>query len=408
MRSIGVVTTSRADFGVYLPLLRKLKDHSHVRLLLYVSGMHLAKEYGHTVDWIVSEGIPIHECIPILVSGDDAETAGKSIGLGLLGFSQSFSRLRPDLLVVLGDRFEMISAVLAALPFHIPVAHIHGGELTFGAIDDAIRHSITKLSHLHFAATRDYAQRIIQMGEEPWRVIVSGAPGLDHLREFALPSKEELEAEMQISLTKSPLLVTFHPTTLDPMPAEDQISEVLEALKSTDLPIVFTAPNADPGGQRIAAKIIEFVEGRPDCKYLKNLGTRFYFGLMKHAAAMVGNSSSGILEAPSFKLPVVNIGSRQDGRIRAKNIIDVPMQRESILQGIRKALSDSFRAGLHDLVNPYQLDRPASEIILDHLVSVEISSRILQKRFVTIDHRIVAWGTSDWARSACRDGVLSS
>lgn len=408
MRSVGVVTTSRSDFGVYLPLLRRFRERSDVRLMLYVTGMHLAREFGYTVDWITAEGIPIHERIPILVSGDDAEAAGKSIGLGLLGFSQSFSRVKPDILVVLGDRFEMIAAALAALPFRIPVAHIHGGELTFGAIDDAIRHSITKLSHLHFTSTHEYARRVVQMGEEPWRVIVSGAPALDHLRQLRLPSKEEIEEELKLLFVPSPLLVTFHPTTLDPTPVEDQMTEVLEALKTIDRPMIFTAPNADPGGQQIANRIIEYVQNQPKCRYVKNLGTRSYFGLMQYAAAMIGNSSSGIVEAPSFKLPVVNIGSRQDGRIRAKNVIDVPNNRVSIVEGISKALSDSFRSGLQNLVNPYQSDRPASDIITEHLSSVEITSRFLQKRFVTIGYSHRQTAPSDWEQEAGQPGVLSS
>lgn len=381
MRTIGVVTVARSDYGIYLPLLKKIQADPDLRLHLIVSGMHLSPEFGLTVKAIEADGFEIGERVEMLLSSDTPEGIVKSMGLGSIGFAQAFSRFRPDILVVLGDRFEMHAAALAALPFKIPVAHIHGGEITQGAIDDALRHSMTKLSHLHFVGTQEYARRVIQMGEEPWRVTVSGAPSLDSLRSVRLLEREELVARLGLHLDETPfLLVTFHPVTLEYERTEWQTAELLAALETCDLPVVFTMSNADTSGRTVARMIEDFVVAHAFAQAADNLGTQGYFSVMALAAAMVGNSSSGILEAASFELPVVNIGNRQGGRIRGDNVIDVDYERTSILEGLQKALDPKFRAKLHGLRNPYG-SGGASEKIVKVLRRVQLDDRLVMKRF---------------------------
>ena len=252
MRSIGVVTVARSDYGIYLPILRQMQAIGDLDFYLLVTGMHLAPEFGLTIQQIKADGFPIGERIEMLLSSDQPEGISKSMGLGVTGFAQAFGHRRPDILVVLGDRFDMYTAAVAALPFKIPVAHLHGGELTFGALDDALRHSITKLSHLHFVSTPEYARRVIQLGEEPWRVTVSGAPGLDHLEDLQLMGRQEINEKFGLHLEEAPLLVTFHPVTLEYEQIEDQTDELLAALDVVNKPVLFTLPNADTGGRRIA------------------------------------------------------------------------------------------------------------------------------------------------------------
>ena len=314
MRTVGVVTGSRSDYGIYLPLLRKIDDDPNLQLHLIATGLHLSPEFGLTQHAIEKDGFEIKERVEMLLSSDTPEGISKSIGIGIIGFSQIFSSFRPDILIVLGDRFEMYAAALAAFPFKIPLAHIHGGEVTIGAIDDGLRHSMTKLSHLHFVSCEAYRRRVIQLGEEPWRVIVTGAPSLDNISSIKLLSIDELEEKYGLCLKPAPLLVTFHPVTLEYEQGEWQIKQLLCALDHFEMPIVFTMTNADTGGRVIARRIEEYVSARPSTRIMNNLGTKDYFSLMSVSAAMVGNSSSGIIEAPSFGLPVVNIGSRQDGR----------------------------------------------------------------------------------------------
>lgn len=380
MRTLGVVTVARSDYGIYLPVLRKIQADTELRLQLIVSGQHLAPEFGLTADAIEADGFEIAERVEMLLASDTPEAVAKSIGLGLIGFAQTYARSRPDILLVLGDRFEMYAAALAALPFKIPVAHIHGGELTEGAIDDALRHSMTKLSHLHFAATDEYARRIVQMGEESWRVVMSGAPSLDNLQAIKLSGISELEAKHGLKLSEPPLLVTFHPVTLEYEQTEQQVEELLAALQASEMPVLFTLPNADTGGRIIMRMIREYVETHASAQMVDNLGTQSYFSLMAIAAAMVGNSSSGIIEAASFKLPVVNIGTRQKGRVRGSNVIDVGYRREEITEGIRKACDADFRASLSQLINPYG-DGTAADKIIARLKEVALDERLLIKRF---------------------------
>jgi UDP-hydrolysing UDP-N-acetyl-D-glucosamine 2-epimerase len=380
MRTIGVVTGARSDYGIYVPVLREIQSEPDLTLHLMVTGMHLAPEYGNTVEEIEQSGFAIGERVEMLLASDRPESIGKSMGLGTIGFSQAFARFRPDILLLLGDRFEMHAAAVAALPFRIPLAHIHGGESTEGLIDEPIRHSLTKMSHLHFASTRRYAVRIVQMGEAPWRVTVSGAPSLDNLVGISLPGQEALEDLVGMPLRVPPLLVTYHPVTLEYEETRPQTEELLAALASAGHPVVFTYPNADTYGRAIIEMIDAFVSANASARAVRSLGTQGYFGLMKFCAGMVGNSSSGIIEAASFGLPVVNIGNRQRGRVRGANVLDVGYSRDDILDGIRRALEPEFRIRLTGMRNPYGDGRAAPRIV-KVLKETELDKRLLLKRF---------------------------
>lgn len=380
LRTIGVVTGGRADYGIYRPLLRAIQKDPGLKLCVIATGMHLSPEFGLTAGAIEDDGFNVDERVESLLSSDTPEGIAKSMGLGTVGFAQLFGHRLPDILVVLGDRFEMHAAAVAALPFKIPIAHIHGGEITEGAIDDALRHSMTKLSHLHFVAAKTYADRLIQMGEEPWRVTVAGALSLDNIQSMRLLGRDELEDKLGMSLENAPLMITFHPVTLEYEKTEWQVSQLLHALESVNGPVVFSIPNADTNGRIIVERFRAFVKDRPNACLVENLGTDAYFSLMKIAAAMAGNSSSGIIEAASFQLPVVNIGNRQSGRIRARNVIDTGYHSEEILTGIQKALSAEFRLELAGLANPYGNDH-AAEKILGVLRDVELGEKLIRKRF---------------------------
>ena len=379
-RRIGVITVARSDYGIYLPILRRIRQDPDLELILIAGGMHLSPEFGLTLNVLEADGFCPAAKVEMLLSSDSPEGLAKSVGLGVIGFAQAFAQLKLDLLLLLGDRFEMMAAAIAALPFNVPMAHIHGGESTEGLIDEAIRHSITKMSHLHFASTEAHAARIRQMGEEPWRVTVSGAPGLDNLQNATFLDANILEQQNGFDLSHPPLLVTYHPVTLDYANTEYQMTEVLAALKASGLPVIFTFPNADTSGRKIIEMIQIFAKEMPSARVCANLGTDVYFSLMAQAAAMVGNSSSGIVEAASFKLPVVNIGERQRGRFHAGNVIDCGYSRKEILDVIRRATSPDFRRALQDLVNPYG-DGHAAERIVSRLKSAPLDNSLLLKRF---------------------------
>lgn len=384
MRNVGLVTAARSDFGIYRPVIQKIEGEPDLDLQLFVTGMHLSEEFGMTVDEIERDGYVITDRVPMLLSSDSPEGIAESMGQGTIGFARSFGQARPDILVVLGDRFEMMSAVTAAMPFAMPVAHIHGGESTEGLIDEAIRHSITKMSHLHFTATEAYRDRVIQMGEEPWRVTVSGAPGLDNLNEFSPLDKKELENLLGLILDPAPLLVTFHPVTLEYEDTEYHITQLLEALDRLKIPVVFTFPNADTSGRVIIRAVEQYTTRRDDAIVLPSLGTRIYFSLMGYALAMVGNSSSGIIEAASFGLPVVNIGSRQAGRHRGANVMDSGYETDSILKAVAMVTEEAFRKSIAGMLNPYG-DGRASERIVKVLKSVDLGKELVIKKFHDIE-----------------------
>jgi UDP-hydrolysing UDP-N-acetyl-D-glucosamine 2-epimerase len=380
MKSIGVITVGRSDYGIYLPLLKRIQADPDLSLQLIVSGMHLSPEFGSTIKDIHNDGFPIADQVEFLLSSDTPEGVVKSMGLGTIGYAQTFTHLHLDMLFVLGDRFEMHAAALAALPYKIPVAHIHGGELTLGAIDDALRHSITKLSHLHFVSTKESGQRILQLGEEPWRVILCGALSLDNLDNVEILSFLDFKNKYNITIKQPYILVTYHPVTLEYDDSKWHIKELLVALENSGLPVLFTMPNADTGGRSIRYQIIDYVENHSKCQVVENLGLEGYFNAMAHAKLMAGNSSSGIIEAPSFQLPVVNIGNRQDGRVRGNNVIDVGYQNEEILTGLRMASSTSFRESLNCNKNPYYFGK-ASKIIVEHIKQPFSKEILLKKQF---------------------------
>ena len=390
MRTIGVVSVGRSDYGIYLPILRRIQKDESLDLCVFAAGMHVHAKHGMTVNAIEADGFRVVEKIDMLGDSDRPEDIASSIGRGVIGFASAFQRFSPDILVVLGDRFEMYSAALAALPFNLPVAHIHGGELTQGAIDDALRHSMTKLSHLHFVSAERYARRVIQLGEEPWRVTVSGAPGLDHLDSVNYQEQAVLEKRFGIDLSKPTLLVTFHPVTLEYQQVETQIEAVLGALRKIDCAVLFTAPNADTGGSIVLDRIRQYVASHSNSQLVDNLGTETYFSLMRCVTAMVGNSSSGIIEAPSFKLPVVNIGTRQDGRLRADNVIDVDCTVDAIFFGLTKAVDPAFRKQIDGMVNPFKQHGNASEIIVNRLKNIPLDKKLLIKSFYDLEEREVS------------------
>lgn len=383
MRRIAAVTVGRSDYGIYRPIFERVLSTRGLELGVLASGTHLRREFGLTVRDIEADGFPVRARVPALSSVDGPGSIARAMGRAAAGFASAYAASRPDMLLVLGDRYEMHAAALAALPFNIPVAHIQGGELTLGAFDDALRHSITKLSHLHFVSTGIYARRVRQLGEEAWRVVVCGAPGLDNLRSVRLLEPAEISRRYGLSVEPKPLLVTFHPVTLEVDRLAWQVSELLGALDDSGLPLVFTMPNADTRGSLIRSRVRAFVSRRPLARAVEDMGTQGYFSLMARAAAMVGNSSSGIIEAPSFGLPVVNVGNRQQGRLRAENVIDVGYSRGEIRAGLRRALAPGLRERLSRRRNPYG-DGKASSRIVRRLKNISLDRRLLAKRFVDI------------------------
>lgn len=382
MRTIAVLTTSRADYGILRPVITALFQSPEIALQLLVSGTHLSSEFGMTVNEIEQDGFKIDQRIEMLLGSDSPQSIGKSMGMGVISFAQVFAQARPDLLLLLGDRFEVLSAALAALPVGIPIGHIHGGELTEGLIDDAIRHSLTKLSHYHFAATADYARRIRQLGEEAWRIVVCGAPSLDNISKISPADRRELSEATGLSLDDGvrPLLVTFHPVTLQFGQVKKQVDELIAALNRFDHPTIITFPNADTNSHYVIEQMKAFAASKDQVSICINLGTRLYFSLMSISAAMIGNSSSGIIEAASFTLPVVNIGIRQRGRFHGRNVVDCDCKRDEIESALRRAISPEFRSSLADFQNPYG-DGKAAERILSVLTTCRLDEDVVTKKF---------------------------
>ncbi len=376
---VGVVTVGRSDYGIYFPVLRLLQADKEIELRLIVAAGHLDPRYGNTVDEIERDGFPIAARVPMKMNGDSREDVAMAIGVGVQEFTSAYRHTQPDVVLLLGDRYEMMSAATAALPSRIPIAHIHGGELTFGAIDDAIRHAITKLSHIHFAATTEYARRIRQMGEETWRVHVTGSPAIDSIRSFEPMTQAELENEFALDLSRT-LLLTYHPVTLEGNDRET-LSNLLAAVSESGHSLLFTYPNADPHNSEIIQRVKEFVATRPNARFVTNLGHRKYHSVQRYVAAMVGNSSSGIIEAATFHLPVVNIGTRQEGRIRGAHVIDVSSSKDAIAKGIATAVNPNFRRSIAHIENPYGNGR-AAERIVSLLKSMQRGPTLTVKRFV--------------------------
>jgi UDP-hydrolysing UDP-N-acetyl-D-glucosamine 2-epimerase len=380
-RKIAVVTTSRADYShLYWPL-RDLSSHPLVDLKLIVLGAHLSPEFGQTIGEIEKDGFPIAAKLECLLSSDSDVGMAKTIGVATLSLADCLGELRPDILLLIADRYEMLAPASVALALRIPIAHIEGGEISEGAIDDAVRHALTKMSHIHFTSTYEAKRRIIAMDEEEWRVHRVGAPSLDHLRRSNLLTREELESFLKIKIEKSSLLVAYHPVTI----ARDTVQEAAPLFAALgDLPgqILFCYPNADAGSRALIARARSLAASRPNSQVFVNLDAVTYASLLQCAGVFLGNSSSGIMETPSFALPTVNIGLRQQGRERARNILDATPDVPAILEALRTAKSPAFRDSLRGMSNPYG-DGCASEKIVRVLTSVPLTQELFMKRHVS-------------------------
>lgn len=385
MRKIVVVTGSRSEYGLLYWTMKEIINSKKLELSLLVSGMHLLPQFGLTVNEIEKDGFDIDDKIEILLSTDTEQGISKSIGLGVLGFTQAFERLKPDILLILGDRFEIFAAATAAMAMNIPIAHISGGEVTEGVIDEQIRHAITKMSHLHFPGAEEYKQNILNMGEEVWRVFNVGDPGIENIKKLKLLSKKQLEDELQIDLSVKNVLVTFHPVTLEKELLLKQVRELLYALKELRVNIIFTYPNSDSGGKLIINEINKFIDSNKYSKAFKSLGSLRYLSLMSLVDAIIGNSSSGIVEAPLFKKPVINIGSRQSGRLKAQNIIDVECTKEDILKAWDIICNcQGFKSKLQHVKSLYGEGSTSKEIV-KVLETVDLGNKLLRKKFNVIN-----------------------
>jgi GDP/UDP-N,N'-diacetylbacillosamine 2-epimerase (hydrolysing) len=360
-----VVTGSRAEYGLLWPLMKEIVKDRSLQLQLLVTGMHLAPEFGSTYREIEKDGFIIDEKIDMLLSGDNDLSSIKSCGLGMIGFADAYSRLNPDWVILLGDRFEIFAAAYAAHQMKLPISHLHGGELTEGATDDAMRHAITKMSYLHFTSTDVYRNRVIQLGEDPTRVFNVGAIGLDNIKRLKLLNKKQLEKALGMEIRDPTFLVTFHPVTLEKHSGAGQIKNLLSALDEfPNINLLFTLPNADSNARGITQLIREYVEINADrAKVFNNLGQLNYLSVLQFVKMMVGNSSSGIIEAPQFKIPTVNVGDRQSGRIKPRSVIDTGTNSKSIENGIKKALSQSFLSAIKKNISPYDGVNTTKKII---------------------------------------------
>lgn len=383
MRKICVVTGSRAEYGLLSGLMHAIQDDSELELQVIATNMHLSPEFGLTYRDIEADGFHIDKKVLMLLSSDTANATAKSVGLGFMGFADAYEDLKPDMIVVLGDRYEIVSAVSTALFYKIPVAHLHGGEITEGAYDDCIRHAITKMSHLHFTSTEEYRKRVIQLGENPDRVFNVGAPGIENIKKVPLMSREELEATFDgFTLGDKCLLVTYHPVTLENETAAEQIRNLLSALDELpDYKVIFTLPNSDTDGRIIIRLINEYVAKHPGrAVAYPSLGLRRYLSALKYVKAAVGNSSSGIIEVPSFGIPTLNIGDRQRGRLAAESVVDCGTGKEEILSGLHKILSSDFR--LEGVRNPYEGNHTTDEIL--RVLKTYPLEGLIQKSFYNI------------------------
>lgn len=384
MRKICVVTGSRAEYGLLSRLMRLIKNDMELELQIIVTNMHLSPEFGLTYREIERDGFVINKRVEMLLSSDTANATVKSVGLATIGFADAYEDLQPDLLLVLGDRYEILAAVTAALFYKIPVAHLHGGEVTEGAYDDAIRHAVTKMSHLHFTSTPDYRRRVIQLGEVPDRVFHVGAIGIDNIRHSDLLSKEALEQELDFVFHSKTLLITYHPVTLDGEKVQEQFRNLLNALEKKDeIRLIFTLPNSDTGGRVIIPMIYDFVERhRERAVAFTSLGQLRYLSALQYVTAVAGNSSSGILEVPSFGKPTLNIGRRQQGRLKADSVVDCGTSEKEITEGLDMVLSDECIRRAVNTSNPYEKKDTAGEIL--NVLKTYPLSGIVRKTFYNL------------------------
>jgi UDP-hydrolysing UDP-N-acetyl-D-glucosamine 2-epimerase len=387
-RTIAVVTSSRADYShLYWPL-RDLSAAESVDLRIVALGPHLSPEFGNTFNEIENDGFRIDARVECLLSSDSDVGMAKTIGVATLGLADLFGKMRPDLLLLIADRYEMLAPAAVALALRIPIAHIEGGEISEGAIDDAVRNALTKMSHIHFTSTHGARRRVIAMGEEEWRVHRAGAPSLDHLRRQTLLTREQLELKLNLDLSVPPTLVAYHPVTL----ALDTIEEagaLFAALETIPDHILFCYPNADAGSRALIERTKSFIASRGGGELFTNLDPVAYWSLLRHVKMLVGNSSSGIMETASFELPTVNIGIRQQGRERAANVVDAAADKSSIIEKIEIAESRDFRRSLAGMLNPYG-DGRAAERIVRVLTTVPLTRELLVKRHAALGISAVA------------------
>lgn len=379
-RKIAVVTGSRAEYGILYPVLKAIEARTELGLHLVVTGMHLSHEFGHTIDDIEKDGFKICTKVDMLIAGDSLEAMAKAVGIGIIGLAQTWGQAKPDVIVVCGDRVEPLAAAIAGAYMNIPIAHVHSGDSAIGSnIDDANRFAITKFAHIHFPATKQSAERIKKLGEDEWRIHTVGSPALDVILNKRLIPARQLAKKFELDLSQPLLLVVQHPVTTQTTQAAAQMRETLEAVVKLGYPTMLLYPNSDAGG-RAMIEVIKEYEKYPFIRVFKSLPRQEYLGLMKTAAVMVGNSSSGIIEAPSFGLPAVNIGIRQQGRERGDNVIDVDHDKQAVVRAIKKALSDEkFRLMVKKGKNPYG-DGLASRRIAEVLAKIEITPELLQKK----------------------------
>lgn len=386
MKRIGIMTGTRAEYGLLKPLMQEINKDNDLELYLIVSGMHLSPEFGMTYQEIEEDGFEINAKVEMLLSSDSPAGISKSIGLGVIGFADEFQRADLDMLILLGDRYEALSAAICAMVMRIPIAHLHGGELTEGAIDEGIRHSITKMSYLHFTSTEQYRNRVIQLGENPERVFYVGALGVENIKKINLMTKEELERSIHFEIDENTVVVTYHPVTLENNTVEEQFLNLLEVLdRNPKIRMIFTKANADTNGRIVNELIDKYAAQNSEraCAFM-SLGQKRYLSALKYCRIVIGNSSSGIIEAPSFGKPIINIGDRQKGRICADSVINCGYTQQEIQQAMETALTEEFENKASNCRNPYEKENTAANIISvikDYLLNDKIK---LKKGFYDI------------------------
>lgn len=386
MKRIGIMTGTRAEYGLLKPLMQEINKDNDLELYLIVSGMHLSPEFGMTYQEIEEDGFEINAKVEMLLSSDSPAGISKSIGLGVIGFADEFQRADLDMLILLGDRYEALSAAISAMVMRIPIAHLHGGELTEGAIDEGIRHSITKMSYLHFTSTEQYRNRVIQLGENPERVFYVGALGVENIKKINLMTKEELERSIHFEIDENTVVVTYHPVTLENNTVEEQFLNLLKVLdRNPKIRMIFTKANADTNGRIVNELIDKYAAQNSEraCAFM-SLGQKRYLSALKYCRIVIGNSSSGIIEAPSFGKPIINIGDRQKGRICADSVINCGYTQQEIQQAMETALTEEFENKARNCRNPYEKENTAANIISvikDYLLNDKIK---LKKGFYDI------------------------
>jgi GDP/UDP-N,N'-diacetylbacillosamine 2-epimerase (hydrolysing) len=380
MKKICVVTGTRAEYGLLRWVMEEIRQSTELELQLIATGMHLSPEFGMTVEMIEADGFKVDHKVEMLLSSDTVVGITKSMGLGMIGFADALAELKPDLVLVLGDRYEIFSAAASAMIARIPIAHLHGGEATEGVIDEPIRHSITKMSHLHFVAADEYRRRVIQLGEQPEHVFNVGGLGIDNILRLKLLERDELEEALDFKLEKRNLLITFHPVTLEQNTSAQQMDELFAALAELkDTGLIFTMPNADTDGRVLFRKIEAFCAQHSQFRVYTSLGQLRYLSCINHVDAVIGNSSSGLLEVPSFKKGTINIGDRQRGRLKAASVIDCEPDQDSIRKAFKLLYSTEFQAQLLAVENPYGNDRASGKIV--RILESQSLDNLLKKRF---------------------------